>query len=137
MKNYDDIINLSRPVSKHPKATINSRASQFAPFSALSGFEDDIEEAKRLTDDKITLTDEEIDNINIKLSYLKDNLSYNVKLVYFIKDKLKKGGKYVTYNGLIKKIDIDNKLIVINNNIKIKFTDILSIIIKEYENNMI
>lgn len=137
MKYYDDIINLPRPISKHPKASINSRAAQFAPFSALSGFEEEIYEAKRLTDNKIILTDEEIDNLNIKLAYLKNNLSSNVKLVYFVKDKLKKGGKYVTYIGLIKKIDTYNKLIKISNNIKIRFTDIFSIILKEDENNML
>ena len=137
MKYYDDIINLPRPISKHPKASINSRAAQFAPFSALSGFEEEIYEAKRLTDNKIILTDEEIDNLNIKLAYLKNNLSSNIKLVYFVKDKLKKGGKYVTYIGLINKIDTYNKLITIRNNIKIRFTDIFSIILKEDENNML
>lgn len=41
--NYDDIINLSRPLSrKHPKMSLHDRAAQFAPFAALTGYEDAI-----------------------------------------------------------------------------------------------
>ena len=34
---YEDIINLSRPISKHPKMSLYQRSAQFAPFSALTG----------------------------------------------------------------------------------------------------
>ena len=43
---YEDILNLPRPVSgRHPRMPIEDRAAQFAPFSALSGYEDAIREA--------------------------------------------------------------------------------------------
>ena len=36
MSGYDDIINLSRPVSKnHRPMSMRDRAAQFAPFAAL------------------------------------------------------------------------------------------------------
>ena len=42
---YDDIINLEHPTSKHhPRMTMMQRAAQFAPFAALDGHEDAIEE---------------------------------------------------------------------------------------------
>lgn len=42
---YAKIINLPHHVSaKHPQMTLNSRAAQFAPFAALSGYSDDIGE---------------------------------------------------------------------------------------------
>ena len=45
---YEDILNLSRPVSgRHPRMPIEDRAAQFAPFSALSGYEDVIREAAK------------------------------------------------------------------------------------------
>jgi len=48
-KNYDDIINLSRPVSKkHIPMSLEARAAQFAPFAALTGFEDVIDETAEL-----------------------------------------------------------------------------------------
>jgi hypothetical protein len=40
---YDDIINLPHHVSKrHPQMSMWNRAAQFAPFSALTGYEDAI-----------------------------------------------------------------------------------------------
>jgi len=44
--NYDDIINLPHPVSKkHPQMSMMQRAAQFAPFAALTGYDDAINEA--------------------------------------------------------------------------------------------
>ena len=43
MSNYDDIINLPHHVSKrHPQMSMWNRAAQFAPFAALTGYEDAI-----------------------------------------------------------------------------------------------
>lgn len=43
--NYDDIINLPHYVSKkRPRMSIEQRSAQFAPFAALTGYEDEIEE---------------------------------------------------------------------------------------------
>ena len=51
MGKYDDIIDLPHPISKHhPPMRVADRAAQFAPFAALTGYEDAIEEAARLTD---------------------------------------------------------------------------------------
>jgi len=50
MENYDDIINLPHHVSKrHPQMSMWNRAVQFAPFSALTGYEDAITETKEST----------------------------------------------------------------------------------------
>ena len=38
---YEDIIHLSRPTPKnHPRMSRLNRAAQFAPFAALTGYED-------------------------------------------------------------------------------------------------
>ena len=45
MDNYDDIINLPHHVSKrHPQMSMWNRAAQFAPFAALTGYEDAIKD---------------------------------------------------------------------------------------------
>ena len=45
IKDYLDIINLEPPVSKkHPPMSLEDRAAQFAPFAALTGFDQMIEE---------------------------------------------------------------------------------------------
>ena len=43
---YADIIDLARPVSKnHPRMSQLNRAAQFAPFAALTGFDEMIEDS--------------------------------------------------------------------------------------------
>ena len=45
MDNYDDIINMPHYVSKrHPQMSMWNRAAQFAPFAALTGYEDAIKD---------------------------------------------------------------------------------------------
>ncbi|MBR6451780.1 MAG: hypothetical protein IKS87_03675 [Lachnospiraceae bacterium] len=42
---YNDIINLQHPTSKkHPRMDAMNRAAQFAPFAALTGLDDAIEQ---------------------------------------------------------------------------------------------
>ena len=42
---YDDIINLPHHVSKHhPQMSMWNRAAQFAPFAALTGYEEAIKD---------------------------------------------------------------------------------------------
>lgn len=48
MSNYDDIIHLPHHVSKrHPQMSMWNRAAQFAPFAALTGYEDAIQESAK------------------------------------------------------------------------------------------
>ena len=45
---YDDIINLPHHVSKHhPQMSMWNRAAQFAPFAALTGYEDAIQDTAK------------------------------------------------------------------------------------------
>ena len=46
---YDDIIKLPHPVSKkHRQMSLDDRAAQFAPFSALTGLEEALRETKEV-----------------------------------------------------------------------------------------
>ena len=54
MRKYDDIIKKERPVSKnHPPMSILDRAAQFAPFAALSGHKEALEEEAKTYDEEI------------------------------------------------------------------------------------
>ena len=45
---YEDIINLPHHVSKrHPQMSMKKRAAQFAPFAAMEGYKESIEESIR------------------------------------------------------------------------------------------
>lgn len=47
IEDYEDIIGLEHPISpRHPRMPQSDRAAQFAPFAALTGFEDEISRAR-------------------------------------------------------------------------------------------
>ena len=130
MGRYDDIINLSPPVSKkHPRMSLENRAAQFSPFAALTGHNEAIKETERLTDRKIELEEDAINDINRTLLWLKDNITAQPEAIvtYFVPDYKKSGGKYVTATVNIKKIDEFCNCIITTDNIKIAIHNILSI----------
>ncbi len=50
---YDDIIHLEHPTSrKHPHMSRLDRAAQFAPFAALKGYEDVIDENRQKNEEE-------------------------------------------------------------------------------------
>ena len=129
-KNYDDIINLPCPTSKrHPRIAMIDRAAQFAPFAALTGYDDAITETGRLTGTKLELSEETKERIDIKINYLIDNMEENpeVTITYFVPDKKKAGGEYVTITDTIKKIDQYEHILIMESGVKISLFEILSI----------
>jgi len=127
---YDDIINLPHHQSKErAHMSLHDRAAQFAPFAALTGYEEAIEETARLTDEKIALDETAIEKINEKLYEISQHLSEkrSVSITYFRPDTLKKGGAYLTDVGTIKRIDEIEKLILMDSGMKIKLEQIVGI----------
>ncbi len=129
MSKYDDIINLPRPASKHPKLGDDSRAAQFSPFAALVGYDEQVKETARLTDRRIEIDDGLREILNNKLNYIADNIHDNlsVSITYFVEDKKKDGGKYKTKEGTIKRIDVVNQEVIFIDKFKVHMKDILSI----------
>ncbi len=51
---YSDIIDLKRPVSKkHPPMSLEARAAQFAPFAALTGLDEMMDETAENEKDRV------------------------------------------------------------------------------------
>lgn len=129
-KNYDDIINLPCPTSKrHPRMAMIDRAAQFAPFAALTGYDDAITETGRLTGTKLELSEETKERIDLKINYLIDNIEENpeITVTYFVPDKRKSGGEYLTVTGKLKKIDGYEQTLLMMDGLKISIFEILSI----------
>lgn len=127
---YDDIIELPHHVSRsHPHMPVSDRAAQFSPFAALTGYDDAVAETARLTDSKHELDEYEKEMINEKLQIVLDNISENpsISITYFIPDKKKSGGSYITASGSVQKIDNYKHFILMQDNRVIPIDDILSI----------
>ena len=134
MSKYDDIINLNHYELKyHKKMSMESRAAQFAPFAALTGYSEKIKEVSRLTDDRIDMFDDYKLIIDRKLQEIKEHINERLKVsvIYFIKDNKKNGGKYIEYIGIIRRIDLVNKVIIFIDGKRINIKDILDINIKK------
>lgn len=113
MNKYEDIVNLSRPVSSHPKMSIENRAKIFIPFAALTGYNESILEEGRLVGAKKELEKDKIEEINSILSNINKDTIY--KITYFKQDKYKDGGEYIDVITKINKIDFAYKRITIDN----------------------
>ena len=54
---YNDIINMPHHVSKkHPRMSLEARSAQFAPFAALKGYDDAINETDNIHIKNVNLT---------------------------------------------------------------------------------
>lgn len=127
---YEDIINLEHYELKyHSRMSKENRAAQFAPFSALTGYEEQVQETGRFTTKKKILDEDKIELINNNLLLIENNIKDNplVSVIYFIKDSKKDGGRYIEYTDNIKKIDKINKELIFKSNIIIKINNIISI----------
>lgn len=121
---YKDIINLPHHISKrHPPLSMEQRAAQFSPFAALTGYEEATRETSRLTNEKIELSEEDMEELNRKLQ----NFKGEAAITYFVKDERKSGGSYVTIKGEVRRIDDYEKAVVMRDGSKIFIEDILEI----------
>ena len=113
---YDDIIHLSRPVSRKRSPMSNfDRAAQFSPFAALTGYDAVIAETGRLTDIQIELDEGGKALLDEKLQLIQAHLAENpeVKLTVFCPDSRKTGGAYEEITGNVKKIDPVARILVL------------------------
>ena len=129
-KDYDDIINLPRYISKkHPQMSIEARSAQFAPFSALTGYDEAIKETARLTDKRIEIDDGLKIILNNKLQYVLEKIKLKPEIIftYFVYDDKKIGGKYVEKIGVVKKIDMVEQYVMLIDKTKIPILEIINI----------
>lgn len=129
---YDDIIHLLRPVSqRHAPMTVQDRAAQFAPFAALTGYEDVIEESGRLTDRRIDLDEGELARLNEALTQIKERLLERppVRIICFQADSRKAGGAYRTVTGRVKKLDEYEKSLILEDGDTIPLEQIFDIVL--------
>jgi len=114
---YADIFNLPHHQSTTRKhMSLYDRAAQFAPFAALSGYDDMVTEEARHTDREIELSENEIEIVNSVIAIINTVIENGghptVTVTYFKPDPHKSGGRYETMTAILKRIDtIDKRLV--------------------------
>ena len=135
-ENYDDIINLEHHVSKvHERMSLENRSAQFAPFSALTGYDETVKETERFTEERIELNEEQKNILDEKICQIQAKIKEApiVTITYFVQDTLKQGGTYQNITGSVKKIDDYNKTIILDNGSIVPIKDIIDILDEEYK----
>ncbi|WP_456078981.1 hypothetical protein [Mogibacterium sp.] len=127
---YADIINRVRPIHKadrfsykYPRMSNEKRAKIFAPFAALSGYDDALAEKEVIYDIKRVLTDDEYFDLDCKIATIYEKCSNSilarengveVRILYFEQladDELH--GRYLEVIGLVTKVRPDKGTITI------------------------
>ena len=102
---YADIIDLPHHISKvRVPMSPEARAAQFAPFKALTGYDDLILESARLTGDRRELDESEKERLNRILHFLFQT-GAPAEITWFIPDGRKTGGEYRKEKGTIVRFD--------------------------------
>ena len=127
---YDDIIHLPHHVSKkHPPMARADRAAQFAPYAALVGFGEVIEETSRITEEKAMPDEGEMERINRTLTYIiAHNGSVKAEFTYFKRDGRKGGGKHLKMAGFAVKIDEVKRTLIFSDGAVLQLEDIVDIV---------
>ena len=124
---YDDIIDLPHHVSKtHPRMSRHDRAAQFSPFAALTGYDEAVEEAARLTDSRIIPDEDRADRLDRTMRVILENMNKHpqIRVTYFIPDDRKNGGKYTKYIGRVRTFNEYDKMLIFEDGKKIAINDI-------------
>lgn len=128
--NYEDIMNIPRHISlKHAPMSRIDRAAQFAPFAALTGHKEAINEMARETDKKKMLDENRLAILNNQLHNILQHIQKQpqIKLTYFLEDKQKEGGQYITEMKKVKKIDEYERILIFLDDHQVKIDDIYDI----------
>ena len=124
---YEDIINLPPHISKrHPQPSMMDRAARFAPFAAITGYEEMVLEEARVTEEQIHLDEDAVALICEKINMIQEFIDGEpeVKITYFEPDKKKSGGAYITITGTPKCVNEYEQFLIMTDGKKIKFDSI-------------
>ncbi len=127
---YEDMLTLPHHVSaRHAPMAMIDRAAQFAPFAALTGYDDAIRETARSTEQPIDLDESTHAQINDALKRIAEQICQepSVDITFFKPDRRKDGGAYVTLHSQVKKLDTYEGCLVLKDGTQIFFSQIVNI----------
>ena len=136
MKNekYSDIINLPHPDPRtRPRMSLSDRAAQFAPFAALTGFDDAIGETGRVVEQPIILAQDALEELDSAIRKIQDTIETQpeAEVVWFRPDSRKAGGCIHSARGRVKQVDIPGQLLLFADGKSVPLKEITSIRLEE------
>ena len=135
-KGYADIIDRAHHVSRRRKPMPRlSRAAQFSPFAALTGYDDLVREAARETESRRFPDEDGIEEMNKKLVFLMRQAEPpEATFTWFVADGKKSGGSYDTVTDRIVRYDEFEQCITLRSGRVIFIEDLTRIECAAFEN---
>lgn len=127
---YDNIMKMPHHVSKErPHMSNYDRAAQFAPFAALTGYGESVDETARLTEQRPELDEGEKEFIDICLRYLRAKAAEHpaAGITCFVPDSKKEGGAYLSVCARIAGIDENARAVLFEDGTTIDIDSIVAI----------
>jgi hypothetical protein len=112
---YDDLLDLPRHVSKnHRQMSRLDRAAQFAPFAALTGYEESIQNAARKPEEKRELSETQVEELNQKIACLQEHITEHPVIVvrYYYQETVQKHTRIIQKDSADKGTDGKRKRIL-------------------------
>ena len=115
---YADIIGLPHHQSDtRPRMSPHNRAAQFAPFAALSGYDEMVGEEARMTERRIEPGESDLERLDRTVALLTRALAAGkhpgVSVLFFVPDPRKPGGRYDTVTGTARKLFPHEKKLIL------------------------
>ena len=127
---YEDIVNLPHHVSRNrPQMPLRDRAAQFAPFAALTGYGEAIDETARWTEERREMDENERAVLDSRLRFLSTRLEEQpqVEIEHFVPDSRKDGGAYVRTEGRLTAISSSSRTLMLIDGTVINLDNITAI----------
>ena len=129
MDDYSDIISHPHHVSKKRRPMpMENRAAQFAPFAALTGYEEAVSETARLTENRRVLSEDALAALDAALHrLLAAGSGQAVRVRYFQPDDKKSGGSYCTVQGEFRFLDTERRCLCLKEGSRIPLKEIVQL----------
>lgn len=129
---YSDIINLPHHQSvRRPHMSVYNRAAQFAPFAALVGYDQMVQNAADtlLLDRRVILSEDQKGILDEKLKILQEYLTEapEIHIIYFDENLNQLGGGYVSYFGAVRRVEHYPTRLIMMDRKEIFVSDILNL----------
>ena len=94
---------------------MKNRAAQFAPFAALTGYDDAVRETERLTDRRPDISEDRAEILDRRLRWLRDHPDevQEITVTWFVPDLRKEGGACRTRTCRAKRLDEQHRVLLL------------------------
>lgn len=131
---YRQILHHPRPVpQKRLPMPVRDRAAQFAPFAALTGYDEAIGETGRVVEQPIFLAQDALEELDTAIQKIRQTIDRQPEaaVTWFRRDSRKQGGCYIRTRGRVRQVDIPGGVLLFTSGEAVPLKEITDISLEE------